>query len=45
MNILSCLYKKIDIIQNEKQYKKLDIEYIRSSYYRTDDNFDLEIDY
>jgi len=29
MNILSCLYKKIDIIQNEKQYKKLDIKLMR----------------
>jgi len=29
MNILSCLYKKIDIIQNEKQYKKLDIKIMR----------------
>ena len=29
MNILSCLYKKIDIIQNEKQYKKLDIKIMK----------------
>ncbi len=29
MNILSCLYKKIYIIQNEKQYKKLDIKIMR----------------
>lgn len=35
--------KKIKFLGIEKM--KLDIEYIRSSYYRTDDNFDLEIDY
>ena len=29
MNILGCLYKKIDIIQNEKQYKKLDIKIMK----------------
>lgn len=29
MNILSCLYTKIYIIQNEKQYKKLDIKIMR----------------
>ena len=35
--------KKIKFLGIEKM--KLDIEYIRSSYYRTDNNFDLEIDY
>ena len=35
--------KKIKFLGIEKV--KLDIEYIRSSYYRTDNNFDLEIDY
>lgn len=35
--------KKLKFLGIEKM--KLDIEYIRSSYYRTDDNFDLEIDY
>ena len=35
--------KKIKFLGIEKM--KLDTEYIRSSYYRTDNNFDLEIDY